>query len=1421
MSRLPLDSRPLRFRYRPRHTLAFVAGFCALLFVSSLLVGAGERPAPTAAAPIAPSADAFAQLDEAYARDVLPLVKTYCLDCHSTETKEGELDLEQFAGLANVRKKPAAWQRVAEMLDNGEMPPKDADQPTADERKALRGWVGKYLDAEARADAGDPGRVVLRRLSNVEYTYTLRDLTGVATLDPAREFPVDGAAGEGFTNTGNALVMSPALLTKYLDAGKQVAEHAVLLPDGIRFSQHTTRRDWTNETLDEIRGFYRPYTDATGATRVNLQGLVWDTNEGGRLPLDKFLAATIAEREAILAGKKTIEAAAAEHRVNSKYLDILWRTLTARDRSPLVEPIRTKWRTAKAEDVPAIVTDIGRWQGALWKFSSVGHIGKVGGPKAWMEPVDPVLARQEVRLKLAPAADASGDAVFYLSATPVFAGDGNAAGGKATVVWQQPRLVAPGKGDIPLADLRAVSEAWTARRGRMFASTAKSLAAAAEVRDASKPANVEELAKRHGVDADSLAAWLEFLGLESTGEAKIDSHLTKATRGGGGYDFISSWAAGDLPSVVANSSDRHVRIPGNMKPHGFAVHPSPALNVATGWRSPVSAKLRIEGTVVHAHPECGNGVVWSLEHRRGAIRRRLAEGVSHGGAPVKVGPIDSLAVLPGDFVSLVVGPRDGNHSCDLTAVDLVLVDTADAKRTWNLAADVSPDILAGNPHADRLGNANVWHFYSEPVATSAATGPAIPAGSLLATWFAATSADERRQLAEGIEKLLAAGPPADAKHPDAVLYRQLASFTGPLLRAARDDVAQLRAAGKVALGNARWGVDAAQFAADGSLSVAAPSTVEVRLPGMLADGWEFAATATLAGAEGGTPSVQVQATAAEPEPVSAPRPDLPILVPASGAARDAAIAALDAFRQVFPPALCYMKIVPVDEVVTLTLFYREDDHLRRLMLDDAAAARLDRLWDELRYVSQDALTLVDAYLQLMEYATQDADPSVFEPLRKPINDRAAAFRRRLAETEPQHVEAVLKFAELAYRRPLVAGETAELRGLYAKLRREEVSHDEAVRLTLARVLVSPAFLYKIETPPEGNASGPVNDWEFATRLSYFLWSSAPDAELRSLAASGKLRDEAVLRGQARRMLRDPKVRRLASEFACQWLHIRDVAELEEKSEKHFPTFVSVRGAIQEEAIQFFADLFARGGSVLEIIDADHTFVNETLAKHYGIEGVSGDEWRRVDGMKARGRGGVLAQASTLAKQSGASRTSPILRGTWISEVLLGERLPRPPKNVPQLPDDEAATANLTVRQLVERHSSDPKCAVCHMRFDHYGFALENFDAIGRYREKDLGDRPIDAHVKTPDGFEMNGVAGLREYLVTKRRDAVVRQFCRKLLGYALGRAVQLSDEPLLAAMQEELRAKNYDVSLAVEKIVLSRQFREIRGRDAAAEPEAH
>ncbi len=527
---------------------------------------------------------------------------------------------------------------------------------------------------------------------------------------------------------------------------------------------------------------------------------------------------------------------------------------------------------------------------------------------------------------------------------------------------------------------------------------------------------------------------------------------------------------------------------------------------------------------------------------------------------------------------------------------------------------------------------------------------------------------------------------------------------------------------------------------------------------------------------------------------------------------------MEEFRQLFPVALCYTKIVPVDEVVTLTLFHREDGHLARLLLDEKQKAKLDRLWDELHYVSRDALTLVDAFEQLWQFATQDADPSKFEPLRQPINARAAAFRQLLADTEPRHVEAVLEFANRAYRRPLTDVEKSQLQSLYRRLRGQGLPHDESIRLLLSRVLVSPAFLYRAEYTGPGSRPVPVNDYELASRLSYFLWSSQPDSELRAAAAAGQLRNAAGLAAQAHRMLGDARVRRLATEFGAAWLHIHGFDSLDEKSERHFPAFRDLRGAMYEESIRYFADFFSGNRSILSLLDADHTFLNEALAKHYGIPGVSGSEWRRVNGVRKYSRGGILGQASVLAKQSGASRTSPILRGNWIAEVLLGDKLPRPPKDVPQLPTDET-DQTLSVRELTEKHTSDQRCAACHSRIDPYGYTLERFDAIGRWRDKDLGNRPIKDHAALKDGTELPGAAGLRDYLMTKGRPAFIRQFCRKLLGYSLGRAVQLSDEPLLATMQAQLAANDYHVSTAIDLIVASRQFREIRGRDHAQEHE--
>ncbi|MCC6235257.1 MAG: DUF1592 domain-containing protein [Verrucomicrobiales bacterium] len=929
---------------------------------------------------------------------------------------------------------------------------------------------------------------------------------------------------------------------------------------------------------------------------------------------------------------------------------------------------------------------------------------------------------------------------------------------------------------------------------------------------------------------ESLRVWKAFLGIGDAPVA-LEGHLGPEIRGVGGQTEVSGWGRPETPNMVANPTDRALRIPGNLKAKGVAMHPSPTHAVAVGWRSPVSARVRVTSAVAHAHPECGNGVTWSLEVRQGATRRRLQQGVSAGGGPAKTAEVSGLELHVGDVVSLLIGPRDGNHSCDLTDVDLVIeteseAGAAGAVPRWSLTADVASDVLAGNPHADRQGNPGVWHFYAEPV-QGGDSGWTVPEGSILARWHAVEAGPERDRLAQAFQELLIADSPAEATPAaDRRLRDEILSLHGPLLSSVRRLGLKLPQGTTPYAGAEAYGLDPARFGRDPegnevegrSLAVRAPSVVEVRFPAEMIAGAELVTTARLDPVHGREGTVQVQLTSGTVTERQRLQAGEPILVHPGSEAESRVSAGMETLRQWFPAAVCYPRVVPVDEVVTLALYHREDESLKRLMLDDAGRVAIDRLWDELHFISHDALGLVDAFQQLMEYATQDSNPALFEPMRKPIMEGAETFRARLRSAEPAHWEALLRFVERAYRRPLDDAGRAGLRTLYDRLRASDLPPEEAFRSVVARVLVSPAFLYRPEVPGPGRESVSVSDWEQATRLSYFLWSTVPDDALRAAAAAGRLREPAGLLAEARRMLRDPKVRRLAVEFGCQWLHIHGFDELDEKSERHFPEFATVRGPMYEEAIRFFTDFFAEDRSVLELIDSDHAFLNETVAKHYGVPGVVGTEWRRVGGMRAVGRGGVLGLGATLAKQSGASRTSPILRGNWVAEVLLGFKLPKPPKNVPPLPEDENATEGLTLRQVVERHSSVPECAGCHRHIDAYGFALEGFDAVGRARERDAADRTIDTFVALPDGTRVSGAGGLRRYLLEQRREVFVTQFCRKLLGYALGRGVRLSDKPLLAEMQSQLAAHEYRISAALEVLLVSRQFREIRGAAVADEP---
>ena len=1344
----------------------------------------------------------FARLEQAYQPKVRPLLKRYCYKCHSGDDAEAEIDLEAFATMAGVRRSPKVWLKVREMLRSRQMPPKDAKQPKDDERSRLQTWVRAYLKSEAQARAGDPGPLVLRRLNNAEYNYTVRDLTKVPSLDPTDEFPVDGAAGEGFTNAGAAQGMSPALVTKYLDAAKYVAAHAVLTPEGIRFSPYTTERDRTDHLLARIQAFYRQFTEDSGGSAVNLQGIKFTTNQGGRLPVARYLAATLTEREALASGAKTVEVVAKESGLNAKYLGTLWKSLSAdkADDGTLLGGLRERWRNTESDDPSKLVSEIDQAQKKMWKFNSIGHIGREGGPPQWMEAVGVrtlVATRQDFKWKLPTAAEGK-DVVFYLATGD--AGDGNNGD---YVVWKNLRLEGGGRPSFPLRDVAGLQQRIDQRRHRMLGHTANYLAAASAVNESD---DVAKVAAAQSVDAETLKVWLDYLAIGRSSAVKVDGHLTKKTKFT--LKAISGWAAeanDSLPSVIANSSDKDVRIPGLAKAHSVVVHPTPTHFSAVGWQSPIDGVVRVEASVADAHFACGNGAEWMLQHRSAAKTGTLWKGEYEVRGSAMMTPT-TVAVRKGELLSLIIGARKGNHTCDLTVITLVISEAGGAKRVWDLAKDVSPNLHAGNPHADSQGNQYTWHFYQGEMAKADKGGSPIvtvPPKSILAAWLAEQNAGKRKELARRVQTLATGATRKDANSPDALLQRQLRTLSVPIdLPTLQKDLKPGDRFGRHPLGQA---VDSAD------LVVRAPEVIEFRVPAELAKERELVGTAELDAKHGSDGSVQVQILASRPATLNVSASE-PILVRDGSPARERIEGPVSRFCNLFPPALCYARIVPVDQVVTLTLFHREDDHLSRLMLDDRQAAHLDRLWDELFYVAREPLKYQVAFEQIREFATQDRPDLVkaWAPHVKSVNDRADAFRRRLVTTEPVHVKAVVEFADRAWRRPLTDSEKQGLRGLYKQLRDSEIPHEEAIRLTIARVLTSPAFLYRKEQPPPGDKATPVSGLELANRLSYFLWSSMPDAELRRMALAGTLTNQRALVEQTRRMSDDPRTQRLAIQFACQWLHVRNFDQNDDKNEKLYPEFAKLRGEMYEEIVRFFEDMFRNDGSILGLLNANHTFLNEALAKHYDIGGVSGPAWRRVEGVREKGRGGVLGMATVLASQSGASRTSPILRGNWVFETLLDERLPRPPSDVPDLPDE--VPSGLTARQLIEKHSSVAACAKCHARIDPYGFALEQYDAIGRLRSQ-----VVDTKTKLPSGKEIEGIQGLRDYLLKDRRDDVVRQFCRKLLGYSLGREIQLSDEPLIDTMVAKLAGNNYRFSVAVEMIVSSRQFREIRGKQSTGD----
>ena len=965
---------------------------------------------------------AVTDYDRAFTDTVKPFVTTYCIACHSGSSPAAQLDLRQYSSVAAVLGDTARWNMVLAKLSAHEMPPKVAKQPSDSVRQAVIDWISGVRAAEARKHAGEPGIVLARRLSNAEYNYTIRDLTGV-DIQPTREFPVDPANTAGFDNSGESLTMSPALLNKYLQAAREVAEHMVFTPDGIDFAPYPmlVETDRDRYSIQRIIDFYH------------------------RQPTDyaDYFEASWRYRNRAALGKRdaTLAEIAAESKVSPKYLPMVWHILNESPDQQVgpVAKLQAMWRALPAQEGPALRKQC----------------------EAMRDFV--VRIRRETAMQFA---------------APVVRG--LPAGSQPLLNWK----------------LRAFN---THRR-----------------------------------------------------------------------DFD--------PKSLVNDSD------------------PPLENVPL----PRYAGL----------------------HQEAAFR----------------------------WAALMHNSRVGDKDLVVPAAERAHYEASFAE-----LAKVFPDAF----------------YVSER-----------------GRFFPDDSQDKGRLLSAGYHNVMG-------------YWRD----DQPLMELILDDKGQKEL-------NRLW----LEF--DFIAEYTSRTWVQYYF----------------------NQSGEVQGKGAE-----------------SGTLR------------------------PSDKEVSSSpvIFGLRDQYLAK--------------------------------------AEPSNNPDAMEAIRyhfQWVNDTLRSLEKLHAAAEPLQVKALLNFAARAYRRPLTQPEHDKLLAFYTTLRdKNGLSHEDAVRDSLVSVLMSPKFCYRVDLgiPTASTKPGaiePLSANDLASRLSYFLWSSMPDPELLAHAAAGDLRKPDVLAAEARRMLKDDRVRDMAVEFGGNWLDFRQFEDLNSVDRQRFPVFTNdLREAMFQEPVHFLTDVIRNNRSVLDLLYGDYTFVNPVLAKHYGMPAVDGgpDHWVRVDNAHEYGRGGILPMAAFLTQNAPGLRTSPVKRGHWLVQKVLGEMIPPPPPVVPELPQDESKM-DLPLRQMLERHRANPACASCHARFDSLGLAFEGYGPVGERRSQDLAGHPVDAHADFPGGSEGTGFDGVLAYIREHRQQGFVDNLSRKLLAYALGRSLMLSDDPLVEQMDGLLEHNGYRFDPLVEAIVTSPQF---------------
>ena len=431
----------------------------------------------------------------------------------------------------------------------------------------------------------------------------------------------------------------------------------------------------------------------------------------------------------------------------------------------------------------------------------------------------------------------------------------------------------------------------------------------------------------------------------------------------------------------------------------------------------------------------------------------------------------------------------------------------------------------------------------------------------------------------------------------------------------------------------------------------------------------------------------------------------------------------------------------------------------------------------------------------------------------PASHSRILFESDLRHTnESRYVQEVLRrFMRRAFRRPPADVEVTKLFAFFESVRQSYPSLEDAIRETMAMVLIQPEFLYLMEE--SGEEKRKVDDWELASRLSYFVWGTMPDKRLFELAEGRFLREPAILKAELQRMLANERSEYFASQFVKQWLKLESLQNVSVDTNYYTNFDDSLKPAMVDETVKFFAELLRHNESALNLLRSDFTVLNEPLARHYGVQGVFGQRFRPVELLDPDQRGGVLGHASVLLANSTGKDSHPIRRAVWIRDRLLDDPPAPPPPDVPELDEADPEFAKLTVREQLEIHREKETCANCHRNLDPWGIALENYDAIGLWRtsvRKKNGDRletrPVKAADTLANGFTLDGVEGLREYLISNRQDAFARSLVKNLMSFALGRSLELSDELELDSITREFRNGGYRLRSLVEAVVASDSF---------------